>query len=410
MEIPGLKAKLDPYQIEAVKFHLCSPYSINGYDMGLGKSVMSIATNIASEAKNVLVVMPKSLLFNWKDEIEKFVDCDVNFSRVTYGSLHKVGSAFADYDSVICDEAHYLKNLEAKRTINFHNMLLEHKPKRFMALTGTPVKNHIGEFYSLLRLCYYGGHYPEFAQYAHSIHYFLNKFSNRVQKKIPGTSRTVLKYEGLKNVALLKELLAPIYTRKLAKDVLDLPPERDREIVIKDESEVDKFLQDAWESYSGEKKDKTFSSGKAVSALAKTAYTIDFVKDSIDSMGKVIIFTDHVQAAEKLGDSLGVSPITGDTSSSRRDQAVKDINEGKTKYLVATIKSLSEGVNLTQVNHMIFNDDPWVPADALQARRRIRRRGQKKTCFYYYILASRYDQVIHRTLAKKRKIIEELDK
>jgi SNF2 family DNA or RNA helicase len=67
---------------------------------------------------------------------------------------------------------------------------------------------------------------------------------------------------------------------------------------------------------------------------------------------------------------------------------------------------MSVGVNLTSCHHMVFNDAPWVPADMAQAEGRIHRIGQSRSCFYYYILASRVDQRIFRTLAAKRALLE----
>ena len=397
--------KLTPYdfQTEGIDFHLPRPYSINGFTMGLGKTLVGLATCAKANTGKVLIVCPAFLVPNWQSEIEKFMSDPTPFEVVSYNGLKHID--MSEYGALIVDEAHGFKNLQAKRTKLLHKLIAEHKPKRLMLLTGTPIKNDVTEFFSLLRLCWLGGKYPEFDIYGNSFHRFANTFSNK--KVTPWAT----KYEGLKNVERLKELLAPVYIRRRAEDVLDLPPEVDREVLFSERDSLDSQLASAWDNYEGTKS-KNFSTGKAISALAKVAYTVEFVKENIEEMGKVVIFTDHVQSAKNLYSELhdyGAHFVTGGTLASKRSEYVSSINGGDARVLISTIGSLSVGVNLTGVNHMIFNDLPWVPADISQARKRIHRIGQKNTCFYYYILASRIDQAIVRTLDKKRKVLEAME-
>lgn len=417
-----MKLLLEPYgnfQLEAIEFALHTPYSINAFEMGLGKSFVSIATAVKAKTGKCLVIVPAFLIPNWKDEIEKFtgeIAEDFNygtpakFSVCSYTSLKRAEKHFDTFDMIICDEVHYAKNLKAKRTQLLHDLMARHKPKRFMGLSGTPVKNKVPEFYSLLRLCSYGGRYSEFDKYMKSEWMFCNDFTYKRTKILGG--RRFTEFEGVKNPRALQRLIAPVYHRKRAKDVLDLPPQISKEVLMSDSDKTDGLLQMAFEAYEGKKKSKSFASGKAISALAKVKYTVEFVKDTIGEAGQYVIFTDHRQSAKKLFDeleSLGARYVLGDTPAVKRHEYARMLNDGEINVLVATTGSLSVGVNLTGCNRMIFNDLPWVPADMDQAEKRIHRIGQSRTCFYYYILASKYDQYILRTISKKRKLIEQLE-
>jgi len=391
------------FQEEGISFHLENPYSINGCEMGLGKTLMGIVSANRAGAKHILVVCPAFLVPNWHEEIVKFSDGSAEFRVVSYSSIKKIEKEFSKYDTVICDEAHYLKNIRSLRTQAIHKLVKAHRPKRLYLLTGTPVKNSVPEFYSILKLCHYGGKYPEFDIIGNSYHRFSQMFSHREQ------TPWGIKYSGMKNLQRLKSMVKPVYLRRRAHEVLDLPEEITREVVCSEKDKTDQLLTTAWDAYLGNKKSKSFAAGKAISALAKVQYTVEFVEENLEQMEKVVVFTDHVQAAEKLHKELGGHLITGGVPPAKRSTYVDDINEGRVQVLVATIGALSVGVNITGVNHMVFNDLTWVPADISQVRKRIHRIGQKKTCFYYYILASQVDKAIVKTLEKKRKILEAME-
>jgi SNF2 family DNA or RNA helicase len=413
-----LLAKPYKFQLEGIEFALNTPYSLNAFEMGLGKSLVSIATAVKASVGKCLVIAPAFLIPNWREEIEKFTGekaedtmfgSPARFYLCSYSSLKKVEKYFDQFNMVVCDEVHYAKNLKAKRTQLLHQLISTHKPERFIGLSGTPIKNRVPEFYSLLRLCAYGGRYHEFSKYMSSDWRFCMDFTNKRTKFVG--SRKFTEFEGVKNADVLKKLIQPVYLRKRAKDVLDLPKQVTKEMLMSDRSKTDGLLEMAFEAYEGKKKSKSFASGKAISALGKVPYTVEFVKDTIEEAEKYVIFTDHRQAAKKLFDELeplGARYVLGDTPAEKRQSYANMLNRGEINILIATTGSLSVGVNLTGCNRMIFNDMPWVPTDIDQAEKRIHRIGQTETCFYYYILASKYDQYILRTLQKKRKILREV--
>jgi len=417
-----MKLLIEPYgfQKEGIDFAYKTRYSINGDKMGLGKTLQAVGLAVKADVKKTLIVCPAFLVPNWKSEIEKFCGETAEtmffgleksrFDIVSYGSLKKTEKVFDKYDLVVCDEIHYVKNIKAARSARLHGLVHKHEPDYFLGLSGTPIKNRIPEFYSLLRLCWYGGRYPDFNRFSGSYWLFNERFTKK--KIIRFGGRRVTKFEGVKNVAELKALIKPVYIRRKAEDVLDLPEEIDKDVIMADKSKTDKLLQVAWEAYEGNKGSKSFASGKAVSALGKVGYTVEYVTGLLEEVDRVVIFTDHVQAAKKIAAGLpqeDVRFVTGETPVKHRSDYVNDIQSGKIRVLVSTIGSLSVGVNLTAVHHMVFNDFAWVPADIDQARKRIHRIGQKNNCVYHNIFASKYDKIIHKTLLTKRNIIAEVD-
>lgn len=404
----NLQVPLYDYQKVGVQFARKKRYSLNGDRMGLGKTAQALALAAEVRGRRTLILCPAFLRLNWKAEIEKFLGAQalVHFDVVSYDSIYKIDS-FAPYDVVICDEVHYLKSLQAKRTQAMHSRMAAHPPKFFLGLSGTPIKNNVCEFYSLLKLCHYGGNFPAFDRYGSSQWAFNREFTHERKLRISG--RKFTKWEGVKNPEGLRDLVANVYIRRRTEEVLSLPEQVRQEIVVAETSASDHALSEAWEAYAGGKDRKNFSSGKAVSALAKVPFTVEFVKGLLAEGGPVLLFTDHVQSAKALQEALpGSHVITGETPMAERHALVGHVNGGRLNILIATIASLSVGVNLTGCNRTVFNDVGWTPADIDQAEARTHRIGQKKTCFYYFLLASRVDQLIYRTLRKKRETIAEV--
>lgn len=399
------------YQAKGIEFAYAKKYSLNGDKPGLGKTLQALGLAALSGVRRVLVICPAILVFNWKDEIRKFLGEDVfdRFNVISYDSLGKV-QTLEGFGLVIADEVHAFKNLEAIRTQRLHALMQKNPPEYFIGLSGTPVKNAVPEFYSLLKLCWYGGGYPEFDMYARSPYGFNHSFTTK--KSLFFGGRHITKFEGVRNVEKLKALIKPVYIRRRAEEVLSLPEKVYREVLISDKASFDETTREAWENYLGGKNRNLFASNKAVSALAKVKFTADFVRGLLEEVDRVIVFTDHVQAAREIFQSFPVGDsrvIVGETPMGERAETIRAFEAGRVKVLVATISTMSVGVNLTSCSDTIFNDAPWVPADMLQAESRTMRLGQRKVCRYYYILASRIDQKIYRTLAAKKNLLQKLD-
>jgi SNF2 family DNA or RNA helicase len=398
-----LKAKLFPHQEIAVTFALRKPYCILGLEQGLGKTLCSLAVAIEVSPKSILIVVPAFLKPNWEAEIEKFTE-DLEAEIVSYSQLSKVNGS---YDFIIADECHYLKNHKTKRSKNFEAILLASKPKHLLMLSGTPIKNRVGEFWNLLRLVYHGGKLPQFENFKRKNQHFKFQyyFSNAITQYFG--HRQVTKFEGMRNIAELKGLVNAARLRMKSQDVINLPETTDIDVKIKEKGKFDKDFKEliTEEGFNNE----AYMRIKKVNAIAKCDYTVKLAKEIIENGEKVVIFSDHVDSASAIAREMGVEAISGKVSAIERARRVQEFERSRDALaLVATIGALSVGVNLTSASYMIFNDLPFVPADLDQAKKRIHRIGQSKKCFYYYVYISELDRKLQNMIYNKRVVIEKL--
>jgi len=417
----NLKLELKPFQVEGVRYLRKNKYAILGDEMGLGKTPQSIALALITKSK-ALVVCPAYLKFNWAEEIQKFAKnpqkvfvvktkADIKFNKkeydfviVNYELLGKAESLMDGRNLVISDEAHYLKNPKAKRTDAFDKLIYEYCPDRLILATGTPIKNRVGEFYQLMRLCSYDPNKSStFCDRFPSLYSFQMKFSNMKSFRMRG--RTITKFEGTRNVSELKRELDGIYIRRLCKNVLSLE-EPIRKDVLVNYSDNPALAAEFDKVSITRGKD---SSAKAASALSKTPYTAKYCKGLFEEgSGQLVIFTDHVESARDLGRMLDIEAIDGSTPMAKRDKIVKAFQSGKTNFIVGTIGAMSTGLNLIQSCHVIFNDISWVSGDNDQAEKRIHRFGQTNVCTFHRILGSFQDAYISKKVVSKANDIKEV--
>ena len=275
-----------------------------------------------------------------------------------------------------------------------------------MMLSGTPIKNNIGEFWNLLRLCNKNGRVFGFERFNRKNQFFKFQyyFSNPIVQYFG--NREVINFEGVKNTEELKKVVNSCRIRMKAKDTIDLPDTQEIDIVVKEKHKFDKDFKELLEKDLGDK-NETYMLVKKINAIAKCDHTVKHALETIENGEKVVIFTDHVISADKIAGALGVKAISGKTSIDERARRVSEFEQSRTPLaLVATIGALSVGVNLTSASYMIFNDLPFVPADLDQAKKRIHRIGQTKKCFYYYVYISEMDRKLQKMIYTKREVIE----
>lgn len=406
---------LKKHQKEGIKYLLENKYAVLADGMGLGKTLQAIEV-VKRTGFKAVIVCPAMLRQTWANELVKFSDLkpsifysptkyeEGNVAIISYASAYKFEDLFIQADIVICDEAHFLKNLSAKRTEVAHTFIKRHRPEYLLMLTGTAIKNRVPEIYSLLVLCGYGSHftgrlnitdkYPNYWS-------FCRRFCNVSEFNIKG--RTITKFEGHRNVDELKTYLEGCYIRRRASEVLDLPPIVRKDIVI-DNNHIDHELLQAWNEGK-----KAYATKKLNSAKIKVKHTVKYVKDLLEQgEGPILIFSDHVWPAEELASSLKGKAITGDTPMKKRDEIVEKFQEGKIQVLAATIGSLSVGVTLTRASNIVFNDLPWVPGDLAQCEKRIHRIGQTKHCTIHRIFWGKVDVKIGKELDKKIETLVEI--
>jgi len=419
------KPALREYQSRAISYGLENPYSILALDPGLGKSRCAI--EIRDKLKlNCLVVCPGYLVLNWEKEIRKWSKksvsitkfkagkelyevCDTDYVLISYDLVQKADHLFEWADMVVLDEAPAIKSMEAKRTTFMHKNIFENSLQRVLLLTGTPIKNRVKEFYSLLALCHYDPHIADsrFLELFPSEIDFADHFSYREEYTLEINQKwvTILKWSGLKNIEELKQYLLGHYIRIKSADVLDLPPITYKSLVISETPDI-ALLDNFRSHFEAEGNDSVNPTAKAEAALKKVPFTVKYARDLLEEADCVLIYSDHVASTEAIAKEFGVKPITGKVSSNTRSQMADAFQAGEGSVLVCTIGSMKEGKDLFRSHNIIFNDMPWVPGDLKQVIHRIQRIGQTSPCLVHRIIGSPQDEYIMDVIQSKIETIE----
>lgn len=398
-----------PHQPEAIVNLLKNRYHILADDMGLGKTFEFLASCLILQKKAV-ILCPAYLKGVWDKEIKavcKRVE-DRDLFRVTsYSKSKDLLELLEDHQAEVigCDEAHYLKNMEAQRTINTFTAIADYGFDRIVLMSGTPIKNRIPEWYALLRLIHWHkgtkflDQFP--TEWSFSVYFCFEK-SFVVKTKGKRGSRRVTQFYGLRPNRR-QELLSwvrPIMTRRMASKVLDLAIP---EFIYVNADISEQYDDDLIEAFKSGKD----SSAKRKSALAKVPFTGKFVKDLLEQTEQLVVWTCHPEVATQLRDKFkGSECIIGDTPVDKRQDIVDRFQSGETKLLFLTIGAASTGYTMTKAHIAVFNDMSFVVGDNDQAVKRIVRIGQTKACIIYCIGGSKKDSDINKTLKEKIKDLE----
>lgn len=435
MKLPGLSKK----QKQMLAFGEAHPYSLLCADPRLGKTRVAILLQQKRQC-NCLVICPAYLVSNWKKEITKWAPkaivttfksgkeiydvCDSDFVVLSYDLAQKAEHLFEWADMVVGDELHHIKNMAAKRSQFLHRAIYENSIKYCHGLTGTPIKNRVKEFYSLLALMNYDPQqtdhsfldtYPDEITFTEQF-----SFSKTYEMEVRGRTISVTNYYGLKNETELREWLKDKYIR-IRADKGDLPPISYLDTLVSDIDNTalldafnDYFVSDA-EAYKmsrspDDARDKRTSSvlpeHKRNAAVQKVPFTIKYVENLVESVDCCLIYSDHKEPCQMIAKHFGVPAITGEMPASKRAQLVNDFQAGKLNILCATIGSLKEGADLYRAKDLVLSDPCWVPGDLFQVINRMRAMEEKEPRTVHRIFGSPQDEKIAEVLAEKMKTIE----
>ncbi len=418
--LPNINATLRPYQEQGYHWlkYLQSVH-LNGCladDMGLGKTLQTItllASIYPEEKLPTLIVMPKSLLFNWEKELDKFAPqmsyyvyhapgknleeaLKSNLIITTYSMMRNDIEKLKEHQFfyVILDESQNIKNVasQASKAV----MLLQAKHK--LALSGTPIENHLGELYALFR--------------------FLNPTMFGTLEKFNEFYLNPIQKDNNKHVtADLRKKIYPFILRRLKKDVLQELPDKIEQVLYVEMSHDQKKLYEQRRQYYQEAiqqqiamkgiQSTQFFVFQALSELRQLASTPEAISsglikspkieilmeqlmDALANKHKVLVFVNFLAALELIGDKLeeqGVEYVSMSGSTKNRQQLVERFQtDVHCKVFLLTLKTGGTGLNLTAAD-MVFVFDPWWnKAAENQAIDRTHRIGQDKTVLTYKLI------------------------
>ena len=410
LEIAKINGDLRPYQIDGVKWlSVLYKYSLGGIladDMGLGKTIETIAfISTIKQEKPILIVSPKSLVFNWVSEFNKFAK-DIPVSAII-GTVEerkkiikkikndKFGVFFISYDSLrneyenlanitfdmcILDEAQFIKNMHAKKTGAVKQINALHT----IALTGTPIENNIYDLWSIFDFLmpHYLLDYEDFKDsYEHNEDYY----------------------------EIVRDKVAPFILRRRKEDVLKDLPEKYEVIITTEMSQEQRKLYDAFRLKAKEELKSKDGGSKIMEVLSiitrlrqicvdPSTFVDNFVgesgkitalkgiiKDKLEEGHRFLIFSQFVSALNIVKDEIekmGIKyfMITGDTSAKDRLKICNDFNtDEEYKIVLISLKAGGTGLNLVGADVVIHLDPWWNYSAESQASDRAHRIGQTRT-------------------------------
>lgn len=423
-------AKLRDYQEVGVRWlSMLNHYGFGGIladDMGLGKTLQTIAflSSVATADSKILILAPSSLIYNWKEEFEKFapqmkveviyglkanrdeiIASNPQVAITSYASFRQDVEQYEknQYQYLILDEAQVMKNSQTKIAQYLRKFDVPHT----FALSGTPIENHVEELWSIFQIVL-PGLFPgkkEFKQLSpETISQYVKPFIMRRKKS-----------EVLQE---LPDLIEMTYKNELADDqktiyLAQLKQMQDR-ILSSSEEELNRskmeilsglmrlrqicdtpslFLED----YAGE-------SGK----LDSLRELLEQIKDGNQ---RVLIFSQFrgmLDIIEKELDALKMTSfkITGSTPANERQDMTNAFNSGQGDAFLISLKAGGVGLNLTGADTVILVDLWWNPAVEDQAIGRAHRMGQDKNVeVYRMITRGTIEEKIQELQTSKRHLV-----
>ena len=415
------------HQKEAIQKLVENKKFILADDMGLGKTTSTIIAALEANSKKVLIICPATLKINWKREIENYSDksiyiaegknfnTDADYVIINYDIIKnfhdpkkKDDSEIlkANFDLVIVDEAHYIKNGQAQRTKLINDLVKT--VDRLWLLTGTPMTSRPMDYFNLLSLV----DSPVSKNWmAYAIRY-----CQGYQFNVGG--RKVWNITGASNLDELRERTAATILRRLKENVLDLPDKIITPVYLrlksKNYEEVMGEYYDWYDKNPDESKSLTVQFSKLtkvrqIIADEKISQTIEIAENIIEQDKKVIIFCNFTDSLNKIIEHFGKSAVKLDGSMSKpeRQRSVDEFQDNpKVKVFVGNIKAAGEGITLTSAEAVIMNDLSFLPSDHAQAEDRAYRYGQKNNVLVYYpIFENTIEGVIYDILNNKKQVI-----
>ena len=420
IEPEGFNGELREYQREALGWmmHLQSLGfgGILALDMGLGKTptVLSLLQSRIDVEKPSIVVVPRSLIFNWQAEAEKFtpnlkvmvwrgVGRKKHFDKIneyhiiltTYGTLCRDAKLLSSihFDYCILDESQAIKNSETSNAKAVRAVNSDYR----IAMTGTPIENSISELWSQFEFLN-----PKMIGHAGSF------------KKI-NAKKEIVAHDELRKIALS---LKPFIFRRTKETVAkDLPGKSEVILYCEMEKEQKKVYEELRKYYrqemvSEERKEdceKTQSSSAMLAALmrlrqaachpglindsyshipsAKINMLILHLQQILAEGHKVLIFsqfTSMLKLVQREITTLNIDYCYLDGQTNDRAAVVREFqnNEAKKVFMIS-LKAGGVGLNLTAASYVFLLDPWWNPAIENQAVDRAYRIGQKKKVIAY---------------------------
>ena len=386
LDLTGLNCKLRGYQEWGVKYVLRQRRVLLGDEMGLGKTIQALAAMVALRNKgetHFLVICPASVIINWCREIEAKSDLEAvkihSAGKETALRFWKEngGVAVTNFESlagsffleegfrismVVVDEAHYVKNSEAKRSKNVREICTH--TDRILFMTGTPIENNVEEMVKLL-----GYLQPEVAQ------------------KAMGVSTTAY-------ADAFKERISPVYYRRKREDVLAELPEliQIQEWCDMTPEDEDQYVRDIVGGNFMEVRRVSWRNRDYLNTSSKVMRLREIVDEAGADGRKIIIFSFFLDTLEKIVSIFGpqcAGVINGSIPPAKRQEIIDSFDSAPAgSVLAAQIQSGGTGLNIQTASVVIICEPQYKPSTEMQAISRAYRMGQTRNVMVHRLLCA----------------------
>ena len=429
-EIPkDLNATLRDYQVSGFEFFkTLSDYQFGGIladEMGLGKTIQTIAFLLSNKDKKSIVITPTALIYNWKNELEKFAPTlKVGLLHAAKSEREKILDNIDNYDVILTTYTTYKNDIDKYKNISFDYCIIDEaqniknpdaiitkaiknvNAKVKFALTGTPIENNLMELWSIFDFIMPG--------YLYNKSKFKSIFINND-----------------KNIIELKNLIKPFILRRTKKEVItELPDKIEQKIIIDLEKEHKRAYKGYVNLITRKIKENNQDNITVFSYLTKLRQLclspelmvknyqgknskldvlINIINDSSDE--KILVFSQFTKVLEVIGkrlneENISYSYLDGKTSAKDRVKLVEEFNTNNNKVFLISLKAGGTGLNLTSANIVVHFDPWWNPAVEDQASDRAHRIGQKNVVNVIKLIAkgTAEERVINLQETKKELI------
>ncbi|MBP3954168.1 DEAD/DEAH box helicase [Gemmata sp. G18] len=384
-------------------------------DMGLGKTVQVLALLAGKRSGPALVVVPRSLVFNWKQEAARFAPKlkvldhtgtardrtganfkDFDLVLTTYGTLRNDAATFADvqFDTCILDESQAAKNAATETAKAVRVVRADHR----LALSGTPVENHLGELWTLFDFLNPGmlgraaltsgasslrnpdAETREFLARALRP-YILRRTKDQVAKDLPQKTEQTVYCDLEPAQRQLYDELRDHYRQSLLAHVDSVGLKRSQIQVL---AALLRLRQAACHPGLIDKK-------RTAEGSAKLDVLLPQLQELAESGRKALVFSQFTSLLDIVRKRLTAEGIKFEYLDGRtrdRDKRVARFQtDPECRLFLVSLKAGGVGLNLTAAEYVFLLDPWWNPAVEAQAIDRSHRIGQTKPVFAYRLIA-----------------------
>jgi hypothetical protein len=421
-------------------------------DMGLGKTVQAIAMLVSEREQfgrealgPTLVVCPMSVARQWLHEVERFAP--TLRVHLHHGSDRLTGEQFVQrakatdvvitsydiatrdvetlqlvhWDRLLLDEAQDVKNPQTRRARSLRLL----RSRRRVAMTGTPIENHLGELWAIMDLLNPG--------LLGTREWFHRAFVDPIQID-----------DDPEALERLRAIVRPFILRRRKDDPeveLDLPPItmlKDYCLLTREQAVLYQQVVDSWLPRVEAHEDRFGRRGAVLAMLGqlkqvcnhpemvlheggplggrsgKLERLIELLK-LVPAGDKALVFTQYTSFAglvEHLAERLDtrVEFFHGSLNARQREELLTEFaSPGGPMVLVVSLRAGGRGLNLPAANHVFHFDRWWNPAVEQQASDRAHRLGQEKPVWVHSLITSgTLEDRIDQLLESKRELVEKV--